>query len=80
MKDVRARLAAWSLVPLRIAIGVGFVEHGYAKLARGPEHFAAILAAIGLPGAHALAWVTASSAAKSAAVAYAPGFAALAWA
>lgn len=39
----------WQLLPLRLIIGYGFAVHGYAKLARGPANFAAILAAIGIP-------------------------------
>lgn len=39
-------------------VGFGFAAHGYAKLSRGPEHFAAILAAIGVPRPHVMAWVT----------------------
>src|SRR5512140_3483171 len=48
----------WSFVALRLVVGFGFVEHGYAKLARGPAHFAAIVDAMGLPVPHALAWAT----------------------
>jgi len=33
----------WALLPLRLIIGFGFAAHGYAKLNRGPENFAAIL-------------------------------------
>ena len=36
-------------LPLRLMVGYGFLEHGYAKLARGPEHFIAILHAMGMP-------------------------------
>lgn len=50
---------AWALLPLRIAVGFGFAAHGYAKLARGPEHFAAILTALGIPAPGPTAWVTA---------------------
>lgn len=50
--------ASWYALPLRLIIGFGFVEHGYAKLARGPEHFVAILHAIGLPLAELLGWAT----------------------
>jgi putative oxidoreductase len=39
-------------------IGFGFAAHGYAKLNRGPEHFAAILRSIGVPLSHVTAWVT----------------------
>jgi putative oxidoreductase len=40
---------AGALVPLRLVVGFGFVAHGYAKLARGPESFAAILHVMGIP-------------------------------
>ena len=43
------RLRDWSALPLRLIVGYGFMAHGYAKLARGPEHFIGILDAIGLP-------------------------------
>jgi len=49
---------AWHAVPLRLIVGFGFMEHGYAKLARGPEHFAAILHALGMPMAQLLADAT----------------------
>jgi putative oxidoreductase len=39
----------WSAVPLRLIVGLGFFQHGYAKLSRGPDGFIAILHAIGLP-------------------------------
>jgi len=48
----------WALVPLRLIIGFGFAAHGYAKLSRGPESFATILTAIGVPQPHLMAWVT----------------------
>jgi putative oxidoreductase len=41
--------AEWYAIPLRLMIGFGFFEHGYAKLARGHENFAGILHAIGMP-------------------------------
>jgi putative oxidoreductase len=34
------------------------MEHGFAKLARGPEAFATILHAIGVPAPHLMAWST----------------------
>ena len=52
------RLQAWHALPLRLIVGYGFMEHGYAKLARGPEHFAAILHALGTPAPDLLAWAT----------------------
>jgi putative oxidoreductase len=48
----------WFAIPLRLIVGYGFVEHGYAKLARGPESFIAILHAIGVPAPGLMAWTT----------------------
>jgi putative oxidoreductase len=49
---------AWYAIPLRLIVGYGFMEHGYAKLARGPEAFANILHALGTPAPSLLAWAT----------------------
>ena len=49
---------AWALVPLRLVVGFGFAAHGYAKLARGPESFAAILHVMGVPAPGLMAWAT----------------------
>ena len=48
----------WYAIPLRLIVGYGFMEHGYAKLARGPEDFANILHALGMPASTLLAWAT----------------------
>ena len=48
----------FALLPLRLMVGFGFAAHGYAKLSRGPENFATILAAIGVPQPHLAAWLT----------------------
>jgi len=45
-------------VLLRLVVGYGFIEHGFAKLTRGPEAFADILQGIGVPFAHFMAWST----------------------
>jgi putative oxidoreductase len=62
LRDVRSplgsRAARWAPVPLRLIVGYGFMEHGFAKLGRGPEAFADILHAIGVPGPHVMAWAT----------------------
>ena len=50
--------AAWYAIPLRLIVGYGFMEHGYAKLARGPDDFANILHALGMPAATLLSWAT----------------------
>ena len=48
----------WYALPLRLIVGLGFAQHGYAKLARGPEGFIAILHAIGTPFPEVLGWAT----------------------
>jgi putative oxidoreductase len=50
--------ASWYALPLRLIVGFGFVQHGYAKLSRGPDEFIAILHAIGMPFAELLGWAT----------------------
>ncbi|MGI8812459.1 MAG: DoxX family protein [Pyrinomonadaceae bacterium] len=50
---------ASALLPLRLIIGFGFMAHGFAKLSKGPEQFAVILQAIGVPAPHLAAWATA---------------------
>lgn len=49
--------SAWSLLLLRLVIGCGFMVHGWAKLDRGPEKFAGVLAWIGIPSPDLMAWV-----------------------
>ena len=50
--------ARWSTLPLRLIVGYGFLEHGYAKLTHGPERFAAILHAFAVPAPELMAWAT----------------------
>src|SRR4051794_21214095 len=49
---------AWPSLPLRAIVGYGFVAHGYAKLSRGPESFAAVLHGLGVPFPDLMSWVT----------------------
>jgi putative oxidoreductase len=51
-------LARWAPIPLRLIVGYGFMEHGFAKLSKGPENFAAILHALSAPVPHFMAWLT----------------------
>jgi putative oxidoreductase len=43
---------------LRLIVGYGFMEHGFAKLGKGPDVFAAILHALDVPAPHWMAWLT----------------------
>lgn len=47
---------AWTLFPLRLAAGAGFLLHGLAKYQRGPEKFASLLQFVGAPLPVPLAW------------------------
>jgi len=51
-------MARWSSIPLRLIVGYGFMQHGFAKLSRGPDAFVAILQAMGVPDPHFVAWLT----------------------
>jgi putative oxidoreductase len=53
-----ARLTRYSPLPIRFIVGYGFMAHGYAKLVKHPENFAAILHALGVPAPHLMAWAT----------------------
>ena len=54
----RASIARWAPIPLRLIVGCGFMQHGFAKLSKGPDGFAVILHAIGVPAPHLMAWLT----------------------
>lgn len=51
-------LHRWSMLPLRLMVGYGFMEHGYAKLIHGPERFVTILHALAVPAPELMAWAT----------------------
>src|SRR5580692_9693252 len=54
----RASVTRWAPIPLRLIVGYGFMEHGFAKLSKGPEALAVILHAVGVPAPHFMAWLT----------------------
>jgi putative oxidoreductase len=54
----RFPIARWSPIPLRLIVGYGFMQHGFAKLSRGPDMFAGILQGMGVPAPHLMAWLT----------------------
>lgn len=47
----------WTPLALRVVIGSGFLVHGFAKLERGPDKFAAVLEWMDVPVPHAMAWI-----------------------
>jgi putative oxidoreductase len=53
----RSSIARWAPIPLRLIVGYGFMEHGFAKLARGPDAFPVILQALGVPAPHLMGWL-----------------------
>lgn len=54
----RLPLSRWAPIPQRLIVGYGFMAHGFAKLTKGPDAFATILHALGVPAPHFMAWVT----------------------
>ncbi len=54
----QASVARWAPIPLRLIVGYGFMQHGFAKLSKGPEAFAIVLHAISVPAPHLMAWLT----------------------
>lgn len=57
MKE-HSTVSSWAAVPLRLIVGGGFMAHGVAKLSHGPEHFNAMLGALGVPAPDVLGWAT----------------------
>ena len=51
-------MARWYPIPLRLIVGFGFIQHGLAKLSRGPGAFVAILQELGVPNPHFVTWLT----------------------
>ena len=56
--SVRSRFENYAALPLRLIVGYGFMAHGYAKVVHGPEHFMAILGAMGVPAPGLMGWAT----------------------
>ena len=54
----RIARGGWAAIPVRLIAGFGFMAHGYAKLANGPDHFVGILRALGVPAPALMGWVT----------------------
>ena len=54
----RSSIPRLAPIPLRLIVGYGFIEHGFAKLARGFDAFPTILHALGVPAPHLMGWLT----------------------
>ena len=54
----RSDFARWATLPMRLLVGYGFLQHGFAKLSRGPDAFAGVLQQLGVPLPHVAAWLT----------------------
>lgn len=55
-RKVSLALADCAPLPIRLAVGYGFMAHGYVKFSRGPEKFAAVLHTLGVPEPLFAAW------------------------
>ena len=53
----RSPSVRWSLLPIRLVVGFGFLSHGLAKFGRGPQKFGKLLALIGTPFPVPTAWM-----------------------
>src|SRR5262245_1171957 len=50
--DYHIPISRWAPLPLRLIVGLGFMQHGFSKLSRGSDTFAIILHALGVPAPH----------------------------
>jgi putative oxidoreductase len=57
-RPIQNRLATFAPLPLRLIVGFGFVQHGLAKLTRGPDAFATTLHGLSVPAPHVMSWLT----------------------
>jgi putative oxidoreductase len=53
-------MLGYAALPLRAIVGGGFIQHGWAKIVKGPDAFAAILQALHVPFPHLSAYLTIS--------------------
>ena len=58
LRKLTMSLAVFPPLPLRLIVGYGFFQHGLAKWSKGPDAFALILHATGVPAPHLMAWLT----------------------
>jgi putative oxidoreductase len=55
---ISSALSRYGALPLRAIVGIGFLQHGYSKLSKGPEVFASILYSLHVPLPHLSAYLT----------------------
>ena len=58
--SISSAMQRYAAIPLRAIAGGGFVQHGWAKIIKGPEAFAAILQSLHVPLPHLAAYLTIS--------------------
>ena len=51
-------VARYAALPLRAIVGYGFMQHGFAKLSKGPDAFAEILQQLHVPAPQLAAYAT----------------------
>ncbi|HEX6395852.1 MAG TPA: DoxX family protein [Steroidobacteraceae bacterium] len=56
--NIPSAAAGWAALPLRLIVGGGFLVHGWLKVGRGVEVFAAALDGLHIPLAGLMAWIT----------------------
>ena len=56
--ETLSTMPRWAAIPLRLIAGGGLMQHGWAKIAKGPDAFAAILQALHVPFPHLSAYLT----------------------
>jgi putative oxidoreductase len=57
---ISSTMQRYAPLPLRAILGAGFIQHGWAKMAKGPDAFAGILQALHVPLSHLAAYLTIS--------------------
>jgi putative oxidoreductase len=57
---ISSAMQRYAALPLRAIAGGGFMQHGWAKIIKGPEAFAAILQSLQVPFPHLSAYLTIS--------------------
>ena len=55
---ISSAMQRYAALPLRAIAGGGFIQHGWAKIVKGPDAFAAILQALHVPFPHLSAYLT----------------------